>query len=482
MNNFVILCGGSGTRLWPLSRNKMPKQFLSLTNDYSLFQNTLLRINKLNDDKKNIYIICNQEHENIVHEQIKTVNVDNTHNIHIICEPFGMDSAAAICICTLLIIKFVNAESITTVLPCDHVFDDTEFKKIYTDALKYAKNNILTFGIKPTYPETGYGYIKTDINNNTIEFTEKPNIEKAEEYIKTGMYFWNAGVFMYQNKNIIDCFNKYKPDLLSSCQQTILNSKFTNNVIYLDSPTFKKVEKISFDYAIMEPLCEDINKPIKAMTIYYNGLWCDIGSFSSLHDHLITNSDYKNNNTAYGKIVDIETSNCYLKNTDDSSLLVSIGVENMVVINTPDIVLVCNKSECQNIKKIVNKLEKNDEYKNLLKNIHGHDERPWGKYQVIYEDDTKKTKLITVYPNKRLSLQSHKYRSEHWVITNGTAKVQVGENILILNRNEYVYIPVGELHRIENIGTENLVFIETQIGSYLGEDDIQRYSDDYGRQ
>lgn len=476
--NFVVLCGGSGSRLWPKSRDKYPKQFIKLTNEYSLLQNTIIRINKLNKNiKKNkLYIICNKEHYFIADEQIKELmnnnNINNETNYSIITEPKGRDSAPAICIASLL----DTEDTITFIMPCDHIFDDDEFINCYNNGLKYIEDSIVTFGIKPIYPETGYGYIELENKTlKTLKFVEKPNKELAEEYYNSGRYLWNAGVFIFKNKNMLLCYEKYCNDIYETCKKTLNDSIKKDNIIYLSPKYFCDCRSISVDYAIMEYLTREHMKNINAITIPYNSKWNDIGSYSALYNEIDKD---KNNNYINGNIIVMNTTDCYIDSEDSFTSV--IGVKNLVIVNTKDSLLICDKDETQNVKNIVNYLKQSNKEEAIQ---HKMVYRPWGYFINIEGSDYSgsKMKKIVVYQGKRLSLQSHKYRAEHWVITNGTGKVQIGETILEVTKDSHVYIPIKTLHRIENIGEDLLEFTETQIGNYLGEDDIIRFEDDFGR-
>jgi len=483
MSNFVILCGGSGSRLWPKSREKLPKQFLKITNEYTMFQNTILRIQYLITNynylfpKNKIIVICNKEHSHIVDLQINELNIDI--NYQIVGEPKGRDSAPAICIASLL----GELNDNTFILPCDHVFDDNVFSKCCAKAMDYVENSIITFGIKPTRPETGYGYIQVDNEtNDTLKFVEKPNYEKATQYVFEGTYLWNAGVFVFKNKNMRQCFERYANDIYISCLKTIDKSilKDRNKSFLLDDIIFSDCRAISVDYAIMEQLCHDksTNKleTITKKTILYNSKWSDIGSYSSLYEELDKNSD---GNVINGNIITLNTRNCYIESSPQS-LITTIGIKDLIIVNTDDALLISNMDNSQDVKEIVNQL-KGEKREEVV--LHKTVFRPWGWYKNIEGHDNSgfKVKRIAVYPGKRLSLQSHNKRSEHWVIVKGTAKVQLGFEFYTLTKDQNIYIPVNSLHRISNIGNELLEFTETQIGDYLGEDDIIRYEDDFGR-
>lgn len=455
----VVMSGGSGTRLWPLSRKLLPKQFLKLTD----FQNTMFQISCLNANKLNpeeFIIVCNEQHKFLASQQLEELNI---HNYKILCEPFGKNTAAAISIAC----SVINQENDIFVMTSDHVWDSEELCNSIIKAKKINDNqNILVFGIKPTYPETGYGYIKYE-NNSLIEFVEKPNLEKAKEYIN-GSYLWNSGNFFFTNSYMINQLEKYAFDVINNVRLTLKNSNNQNKIISLNSEYFNKVPEISIDYAVME-------KQEKGIVIKYDGFWADIGSLLSLHNFKDKDN---NNNVKEGDIYTIDTHNCLIKS--EERLVTTLNVENLAIIDTKDVLLVADINRSQDVKLFVKQLEKEKREEIVC---HSKVFRPWGWYKNIEGTDLSgfKVKRIGVYPGKKLSLQSHNHRSEHWVIVKGKAKVQVGKDFLILNENQHVYIPKETLHRIENIGEEELEFVETQIGSYLGEDDIVRYEDDFGR-
>jgi mannose-1-phosphate guanylyltransferase len=471
--HFVVLCGGSGSRLWPKSRVKLPKQFLKLTNQYTMFQNTILRIFKLvelsSDINNKIYIICNVDHGFIVKQQID--ELENNNSIIVITEPIGRDSAPALCISSLL----GSVEDNTFIMPCDHIFDDNHFSECALEAYKYLDKSIITYGIKPTVPETGFGYIELGEHNKTLNFVEKPNYETALKYVESGKFLWNAGVFIFKNKNMISLFEKYAIDILENCRQTIINSNFSDDIITLSADPFKTCRAISVDYAIMEYLVKDHSAEIDGITITYNSNWSDIGSFSSLYTESLKD---ENNNVLKGDIFIKDVEESYIETC--TSFTSVIGLNNIIVVNDRDSLLICNKNNSQDVKKVVDHLKENNRIEALY---HSKVFRPWGWYINIEGNDNSgfKVKRIAVYPGKRLSLQSHNYRSEHWVIVKGNALVQVGNNFYNLTKDDYIYIPLKELHRIENTGDELMEFTETQIGDYLGEDDIIRYEDDFGR-
>lgn len=439
-----------------------------------MLQNTIIRIcdvAKNTNINCNIIIICNSEHAHLVEKQYNDLHLDI--NLQIICEPKGRDSAPAICISSL----FGNNDDYTYILPCDHVLDKQEFLNCVKQSFIYLDNSIVTFGVRPTRIETGYGYIMLDAENNTVRFVEKPDFDKAKMYFEQGNYLWNAGMFAFKNENMLLCFQKYARDIYDNCVQTVQNTNFStgSTMTILSKIPFIDCRATSIDYAIMENLCNDNNSVVLKKTILYNSTWNDIGSYIALYDEQAKNDD---NNIVSGDTITIDTTNCYIDS--DHCLTATIGVHDLIVVNTDDSLLICDKKKSQDVKKIVEYLKTSNREEAFL---HKTVFRPWGYYKNVEGNNTSgfKIKHICVYPGKRLSLQSHKHRSEHWVITKGNAKVFVDNVTTILHKDSYIYVPVNALHRMENIGDDLLEFTETQIGNYLGEDDITRYEDDYGR-
>ena len=457
--NVMIMCGGNGTRLWPLSRKKLPKQFIKLTDKkYTMFQLTCLRAKKVNFN--NLIVVCNKEHVFLAKQQIEELEIKN---YKIIGEPFGRNTAAAIATAC----QICDPESKLLVMASDHVWDDAIFKECVDSGIKLVNDGIVVFGIKPSYPETGYGYLNFE-GSNLIKFVEKPNINLAKTYLEEGAYLWNSGNFLFKNSIMINEFLENAKDIYDQVKLTLDQSgNLDSNEILLNSELFQTVRDESIDFAVME-------KHKNGKVISYNGYWSDIGSFKSLHQHLDKNLE---NNVLDGDIKCIDTSNCLIQS---KKLVTTLGVNNLVVIDTRDTLLIADKERSQDVKLFVKELNKEERSETI---IHAKAYRPWGWYINIDGDDYSgsKVKRIGVYPGKRLSLQSHKKRSEHWVIVKGNAKVQVGEDFHLLHKNQSIYIPIGVLHRMENVGEEMVEFIETQIGEYLGEDDITRYEDDFGR-
>ena len=458
------MCGGSGSRLWPLSRKLLPKQFLKLTSDLTMFQLSCNNAMSLNPSE--LVIVCNEKHHFIIQKQLEELNIDN---YIIVSEPIGKDTCAAIATSTLL----CNENDNILVMTADHVWDKESFKNSVLKGFNYIdKTQKIGFlGIKPSHPETGYGYIKSKQHNDekiVVEFKEKPKLEVAKEYIKDENYYWNSGIFLFNRNTMIQNLKEHQEVILEQVELTLKNSEKKNNILKLNKDSFLKVKAISIDYAIMEHQKEGILIP-------YNDYWCDIGSFKALFEHCKKD---ENNCIVDSNVINIESNDCLVMS--ENRKIGVIGCNNLAIIDTRDALLVCNKDKTQKVKDLVNILKKNNSH---LPEYHTKVYRPWGWYINVEGSDYGgfKVKRIGVYPGKRLSLQSHFKRSEHWVIVKGKAKVQVGKDFQILHPNQHVYIPKETLHRMENIGEELVEFVETQIGEYLGEEDIVRYQDDFGR-
>ena len=470
----VILAGGSGTRLWPLSRESFPKQFIELSNKskYSFLQKTLLRIKDLKNTQPPI-IICNEEQRFIVAEQMREIN---TNIKAIILEPFGRNTAPAIAIASLKATENYNNPNLL-VLSSDHeIKNQNEFiKAIELGLIDSEENKLVTFGCKPTRAETGYGYIESfeEVNYSVLKsfkikkFIEKPDLEKAKVLVKDKRYLWNSGIFLFKAKTIIEEFKKHNLNLFELCRQTFQKSKIDFDFQRLESKTFKKCENISIDVAVME-------RTKKAMVIPLNVNWNDVGDWHGLWD--IEEKD-KNGNVLIGDVKTKNVKNCYL--SSQKNLLVSIGVEDLVVVQTDDATLVAKSTDSQKIKDIVNELkyEGRTEGKTHTKIF-----RPWGFYKLIEKGDNWQVKKIRVNPKSSLSLQKHNYRSEHWIVLQGKAKIEINSSKFSLDVNQSTYIPIGSKHRLSNDEEFPLILIEVQCGSYLGEDDITRYDDKYGRE
>ena len=468
----IILCGGSGTRLWPLSRKSFPKQFLNLeeNNDQSLLQNTCERILSIKN-LDNPILICNEEHRFITAEQLRKINIKPQS---IILEPFGRGTAPAVALGALKALENEN-NPLLLVLSSDHVIRNKEnLIKALEIGINYAnKGRLVTFGVKPGYPETGYGYIESTKPLNNINqvseikrFIEKPNLIKAKEYVKNKNFFWNSGIFLFKAKDILGELKKFNPKIFNNCQKSLNKSQFDLDFERIEIKQFSNCDNISLDVAVMEKTSLGTVIPIDVG-------WRDIGSWSQLWDY--SNKD-ELGNASKGKIVFENSKNCYFRS--EERLLVGINLEDIIVVETNDAVLVLNKNTSQEIKNVVQNL-KNKKYKE----IHEHSKvyRPWGYFKTLVEDKNWKVKKIVVNPNSSLSSQLHKKRSEHWTVVSGSAEVQVDSKVSTLNKNESTYIPKNCKHRLSNPNNSILTLIEVQNGEYLGEDDIVRFEDIYGR-
>ena len=468
----IILCGGKGSRLWPLSRESFPKQFISLfDNKNSLLQETEKRILGINNIHDPI-LICNENHRFIVAEQMREIDVNpNT----IILEPYGRNTAPAIAIAAFKAMK-LNEESILIILSSDHSIKNLDkFLETVKMGQDFAeKGDLVTFGIVPDSPATGYGYIKSEkeFNNEKIEglkickFIEKPNLKLAKEFIKNKKFTWNSGIFMFKAKNILEEINKYQPEIYSACKESINKSSKDLDFERLDMNAFKKCPNMSIDIAVME-------KTSKGIVLPLNAGWSDIGSWRSVWDNSLKDL---NGNYSKGKVLIKDSRNNYFRSED--RLIVGLGLEDLIVVETSDAILIANKNKDQKVKDIVNEL-KDKKFPEGLS--HKKVFRPWGNYTSLIESKRWQVKQIYVKPGGKLSLQFHHHRAEHWVVVKGTANVEISGKNQILGENQSVYIPIGAEHRLSNPGKIPLTLIEVQTGSYLGEDDIIRVEDVYGR-
>ena len=465
----VILSGGAGTRLWPLSRELYPKQLLPLASDKTMLQETILRLDGV-DDLENPLIVCNDAHRFMVAEQVRQLDKDS-HAI--ILEPCGRNTAPAVAIAALYG-KSQGDDPILLVLPADHLIQNiAEFQRVIQLGIEQAEQGALvTFGIVATQPETGYGYIRADQSENgsaypVAEFVEKPDLPTAEEYISSGDYYWNSGMFMFRSSRYLEELECCHPEMLAACQKAFASMTADLDFQRLDEDSFAACPADSIDYAVME-------KTDRAVVIPLDAGWNDIGAWSALWDVHPHNGA---GNVVIGDVLTEGADNCYLH--AGHRLVAAVGVDDLVVVETADAVLVAKRDQVQNVKGIVEQLKKQQRNEALL---HRRVNRPWGDYEGIDVGERYQVKRITVSPGASLSLQKHHHRAEHWIVVKGTAKVTCGENTMILSENQSTYIPLGEVHRLENPGCIPLEIIEVQSGSYLGEDDIIRFEDNYGRE
>ncbi|NCP64362.1 MAG: mannose-1-phosphate guanylyltransferase/mannose-6-phosphate isomerase [Paraglaciecola sp.] len=466
----VVLAGGSGSRLWPKSRAALPKQFLKLTCDMTMLQDTILRLKGTVTDSS--IIICNDAHRFLVAEQLRQQNIQHSG---ILLEPVGRNTAPAIALAALHA-SLHGEDPILLVLAADHLISNTAaFHQAISRAEVLAQQGkLVTFGVVPDAPQTGYGYIKRGevIGGDTggyavAQFVEKPNLAKAQAYLDSGEYYWNSGMFMFKASRYLQELQKFAPDILDCCKRAIASEAKDLDFVRIDADIFAQCPEDSIDYAVME-------KTDAACVVPLDAGWSDVGSWSSLWE-TAQNKD-ANNNVIIGDAILDGVHNSYIN--AEQRLISVVGLDDVVVVETKDAVLVAHKNKVQDIKNVVNQLkaEKRPEFE-----FHREVFRPWGSYDSIDNGARFQVKRITVKPGEKLSVQMHHHRAEHWIVVAGTAKVTNGEETLLLSENQSTYIPVGVIHALENPGKIPLELIEVQSGTYLGEDDIVRFSDRYGR-
>lgn len=465
----VILCGGSGSRLWPISRESHPKPFIRMSDGISLLQKAFLRGTQLTDVIE-VLTVTNAELFTQTSDEYRQVNVNKLPTRYLL-EPFGRNTAAAVAMAALLVRRTHGDQAILLVLPADHLINDqAAFSQAVVSATQLAEaGKIVTFGIRPTAPETGFGYIEAD-GHTVKRFVEKPDKATAEAYLASDTFLWNAGMFCFKVESMLTEMRTHCPDILdaaSACLAASLEaSGGSDSMLALDRDSFAKVRSDSIDFAVME-------RTQHAAVVACDIGWSDIGSWQAIGSLTQPDAD---GNRVVGDAVMENTHNCYI---DSSYRLVgTVGVDDLVIVDTPDALLVARNDQTQDVKKLYTRLQAagHESYK-LHRTIH----RPWGTYTVLEEGLFFKIKRIEVNPKASLSLQMHHHRSEHWIVVSGTAKVVNGEQEMLLRTNESTYIPAGHVHRLSNPGIIPLQMIEVQSGQYLGEDDIVRFSDQYGR-
>jgi len=458
----VIMAGGSGTRLWPLSRAAHPKQFLRLHGEDTMLQATVKRLSGL--DIQASITICNEEHRFFVAEQLREIDKLGS----VILEPVGRNTAPAIALAALT----AKDDPLLLVLAADHVIqDEAAFREAVIRATPLAEaGKLVTFGIVPSAPYTGYGYIKQGKNLDegfeVDAFVEKPSSDVAQDYLSSGGYYWNSGMFLFRASNYLEELKKFRPDILEQCQESVMDVKTDLDFLRIDKDMFESCPAESVDYAVME-------KTSHAVVVPMDAGWSDIGSWSSLWD--ISEKDGEGN-SSHGDVILQNTRNSFVRS--DNKLVAVIGVDDLVVVSTKDALMVAHKDSVQDVKMITEllKIQARSEWQ-LSREVY----RPWGKYDSIDSGERYQAKRITVKPGAKLSVQMHHHRAEHWVVVSGTARVKNGDKTFLLSENESTYIPVGVVHALENPGKVELELIEVQSGPYLGEDDIVRFEDRYGR-
>ena len=477
----VILSGGAGTRLWPLSRELYPKQLLPLTGERTMLQQTAARLEGLGVCAP--VVVCNEAHRFLVAEQLRQINSEPRA---IVLEPFGRNTAPAIALAAHAALKGTKAEAnkatkaeanagepVLLVLPADHVIRDVPaFHKAIRAALGAAEQGrLVTFGIVPSTAETGYGYIQrgnaTGAVHQITRFVEKPTLERAREFVKSGDYYWNSGMFMFRARRYLQELESLAPEIAKACQAAFLGAKADLDFTRIDAKAFEHCPADSIDYAVMEKTSEAVMVPLDAG-------WSDVGSWAALHEASDADS---HGNVTHGDVISEDSEGCYLYS--ESRLVSVVGLKDHVVVETKDAVLVAPRDRVQDVKKLVHRLKEQGRYEHSL---HREVFRPWGSYDSIENGPRFQVKRLKVKPGASLSLQLHHHRAEHWIVVSGTARITRGEEVFLLEENQSTYIPIGVKHRIENPGKIPLHIIEVQSGSYFGEDDIVRLEDRYGRQ
>lgn len=470
----VILSGGSGTRLWPLSRELYPKQMLPLVSKGTMLQETLARLAGVEQLSAPV-IVCNENHRFLVAEQMLESGVKPQA---IVLEPVGRNTAPAVAVAAMVAVAGEHApaddrDPLLLILPADHVIRDLgAFHAALAAGCEAARaGNLVTFGVVPDKPETGYGYIRRAPGEGPAypiaQFVEKPDLDTARGYVESGEYFWNSGMFLFKASTVLEELRTQAPDIYQACAQAVTAARHDLDFTRLPTEQFAASPSDSFDYAVMEKTRHGVVVPLDAG-------WSDVGSWSALHEAIEADAD---GNVALGDVLACDSHGCYLHST--SRLVAAVGLEDHVVVETKDAVLVAPKDRVQDVKLLVNELKRQGRYETSL---HREVFRPWGSYDSIDAGDRFQVKRLSVKPGACMSLQLHHHRAEHWIVVAGTARITRGEETFLLEENQSTYIPLGTKHRIENPGKIPLHIIEVQSGTYLGEDDIVRFEDRYGRE
>jgi mannose-1-phosphate guanylyltransferase/mannose-6-phosphate isomerase len=470
----VILAGGSGSRLWPLSRQLFPKQFLPLVGDETMLQATCNRLEGLVHQPP--LLICGENHRFTVAEQLRRSGHANNE---IVLEPAGRNTAPAVALAAFHAIQ-KGEDPILLVLAADHVVADVDaFQRSISSAQPFAESGkLVTFGIVPVAAETGYGYIQRGAvcENDAFEvaeFVEKPDLARAQQYLSSGDFYWNSGMFMFKASRYLEVLDEQRPDIYKACELAMVQASVDSDFIRPDKGAFLACPDDSIDYAVMEPLCGTPDSGNDVVVVPMECGWSDVGSWSALWD--VSEKDEKGN-TFKGDVLSHDSRNCFVQS--DGKLIAAVGLDGVVVVESDDAIMVAAKDRVQDVKKIIETLKANERSEAT---VHRKVCRPWGIYDSIDQGERFQVKRVVVNPGAQLSLQKHHHRAEHWIVVSGTAKVTKGAEVFLLGENESTYIPQGVTHRLENPGSIELEMVEVQSGSYIGEDDIVRYEDTYGR-
>lgn len=468
----VILSGGSGTRLWPASRSLYPKQLLPLAGARTMLQETALRLSGKKNVADRILVVCNEAHRFLVAEQLRAIGKEAT----IVLEPEGRNTAPAVALAALLTLRDGadgSEPTLLLVMPADHVIADPgAFIAAVEAGEETARDgNLVTFGIVPSHAHTGYGYIEADVRDLEAgpirSFVEKPDKQTAVRLLESNRFFWNSGIFLFRPDRFLDELEKYMPDMVDACKLSVKNAVSDTDFVRPDADAFKKSPSDSIDYAVMEKTSRAAMVPLEAG-------WSDVGSWAALHD--VSDKDV-DGNAIHGDVISHNCENSYL--SAGSRLVAAVGLKDVIVVEDKDCVLVAQKDQSQDVKELVEELKRQGREETKL---HRQVFRPWGSYDSIDSEDGFQVKRLIVNPGAVLSLQKHARRAEHWVVVKGTARITRNDEVFDLGVNESTYIPIGAVHRIANPGDEPVHIIEVQCGDYLGEDDIVRLEDNYGRE